>query len=184
MLAQRGVRHFVASLALGRTSVYTGCVRGLVPAVAFLSIVLSVLAVFVPAFARNLRVSRLTEAMESLNHISKQATLIAASRKPGDAYPPSVGLTPEQVPQGQAVTDKPEIWQHPTWLELAFEPKQPHRFSFEFTSNNAPSGATFTARAKGDLDGDAILSNFEISGEYKPGDKPVVFPLEMDREVE
>lgn len=158
--------------------------RGLVPAVAFLAVLLSVLAVFVPAFARNLRVSRLTEAMDSLAHISKQATLIAASRKPGDAYPPSAGLTPAEVPQAQAVTDKPEIWQHPTWLELAFVPEQPHRFSFEFESANAPAGATFTARAKGDLDGDAILSQFEISGEYKPGDKPVVFPLEMDREVE
>jgi hypothetical protein len=159
-------------------------VRGLVPAVAFLAILLSILAVFVPAFARNLRVSRLTEAMDSLAYISKQATLIAASRKPHDAYPPSVGLTPEQVPQGHAVTDKPEVWQQPTWLELAFAPEQPHRFAFEFESNNAPSGATFTARAKGDLDGDAILSEFQISGEYKLDGKPVVFPLEMDREVE
>jgi hypothetical protein len=142
------------------------------------------MAVFVPAFARNLRVSRLTEAMDSLAYLGKQATLIAASRKPHDAYPPSVGLTPEQVPQEQAVTDKPEVWQHPTWLELAFAPEQPHRFSFEFESSNSEAGATFTARAKGDLDGDAIVSEFAISGEYKPGDKPVVFPLEMDREVE
>lgn len=155
-----------------------------VQAVAILAIGLSVLAVFVPAFARNLRVSRLSEAMEGLQHISRQATLIAHSRQPRDAYPPSVGLTPAQVPQGQAVTDKPDTWHHQTWLELAFSPPQPHRFSFEFHSKNAPDVATFRAIARGDLDGDAVTSQFEITGEYRAGGVPVVHELELDRELE
>jgi hypothetical protein len=155
-----------------------------VQAVAFLAIGLSVLAVFVPAFARNLRVSRLSEAMDGLQHISRQATLIAQSRQPRDAYPPSVGLTPAEVPQGVAVADKPDVWQHQTWRELAFAPPQPHRFSFLFESKNAPDVATFVATARGDLDGDAVLSRFEITGEYKVGQGPVVYHLELDREVE
>jgi hypothetical protein len=161
-------------------------VRSLTPvqAVAILAIGLSVLAVFVPAFARNLRVSRLSEAMDGLQHISRQATLIAQSRQPRDAYPPSVGLTPAQVPQGQAVTDKPDTWHHQTWRELAFSPPQPHRYSFEFQSKNAPDVATFRAIARGDLDGDAVTSHFEITGEYRAGGVPVVYELELDRELE
>jgi hypothetical protein len=155
-----------------------------VQAMAVLAIGLSVLAVFIPAFARNLRVSRLSEAMDGLQQISRQASLIAQSRQPADAYPPTVGLTPAQVPQGQAVTDKPEIWQTQTWRELAFSPPQPHRFSFEFQSKNAPEAATFRAIARGDLDGDAVTSRFEITGEYKAGGSPVVYHLELDREVE
>lgn len=155
-----------------------------VQAVAFLAIGLSVLAVFVPAFARNLRVSRLSEAMDGLQHISRQATLIAQSRQPKDAYPPSVELTPAEVPQGHAVTDKADAWQSQTWRELAFAPAQPHRFSFAFESKNALEVATFRAIARGDLDGDAVTSRFEITGEYKLGQTPMVYHLELDREVE
>jgi hypothetical protein len=160
--------------------------RSLTPvqAIAILAIGLSVLAVFVPAFARNLRVSRLSEAMDGLQHIARQATLVAQSRQPRDAYPPSVGLTPAQVPQGQAVTDKPDTWHQQTWRELAFMPSQPHRFSFEFESKNAPDVATFRAIARGDLDGDAVTSRFEITGEYKAGGAPTMYHLELDREVE
>ena len=49
---------------------------------------------------------------------------------------------------------------------------------------NKPSLATFTARASGDLDGDGIYSRFELSGETRPGEAPVVYYVEMDREVE
>ncbi len=158
--------------------------QGLVPAVAFLAIGLSVLAVFVPAFARNLRVSRLTEAVDSLAHISKQATLIAASRKPGDAYPPSVGLTPAEVPQAQAVTDTNRDLATPHVVGAGLCARAAAPVFFRVRKQQRSLGATFTARAKGDLDGDAILGEFEISGEYKPGERPVIFSLEMDREVE
>ena len=159
--------------------------RSLTPlqAVVFVSIMLSVLAVFVPAFARNLRVSRVAEAIDGLGRIGKQATLIAASREVAQAYPPSVGLTPSEVPQGEAVNDE-ELWQQPTWLELGFSPRQPHRFAFEFDSKNGRELSTFRATAFGDLDGDAIYSRFEITGEFRRGQQPVLFPLEMYREVE
>ncbi len=152
-------------------------------AVVFLSILLSVLAVFVPAFARNLRVSRMAEAIDGLHQIGKQASLIAASRETHEAYPPSVALTPREVPQGESVESE-ELWQDPTWLELGFKPRQPHRFAFQFESNNGHELATFRATALGDLDGDAIHSRFELSGEFHRGQQPVLFALEMDREVE
>lgn len=160
-------------------------VRSLTPlqAVVFVSIALSVLAVFVPAFARNLRVSRVAEAIDGLGQIGKQATLIAASRAVSQAYPPSVGLTPSEVPQAAVVSDE-KLWQAPTWLELGFAPRQPHRFAFQFDSENGYEKSSFRAVAYGDLDGDAIHSRFEITGEFKRGEQPVLFPLEMDRNVE
>jgi hypothetical protein len=44
--------------------------------------------------------------------------------------------------------------------------------------------ARFTARALGDLDGDGLFSTFKLEGEVVAGGAPVLFPLEMNREVE
>ena len=38
--------------------------------------------------------------------------------------------------------------------------------------------------AHGDLDGDGVLSSFEVSGSLKPGGVPRTLPLEVIREVE
>lgn len=144
----------------------------------------SVVAVFAPAFAKNLRVSRLAEPLNGLKHIGARATLLASERAVHEAYPASVALTPAEVPKGVAVADDPAIWEHPTWVELGFRPAQPHYFSFQFISDNARRGSRFTARAQGDLDGDGEFSRFELIGEYLPGGEPHLLPMEIVREVE
>jgi hypothetical protein len=155
-----------------------------VEAAALIALGGSVLAVMVPAFARNLHASRLAEPIDGLNRIATRATAIAAARPTSLAYPASVGLTPEQVPRGEALLDPPGTWDHPTWRMLGFEFTVPHRYSFEFLSENGPERALFEARAHGDLDGDGVFSTFEIAGEAVDGRAPVVFPLESSREVE
>lgn len=144
----------------------------------------SVVAVFAPAFAKNLRVSRLVEPIDGLKHIGARATLVASERAVHEAYPPSVALTPAEVPKGAAVTDDPALWEHATWVELDFRPAQPHYFSFQFISDNSRKGSRFTARAQGDLDGDGEFSRFELVGEYPPGGAPHLLPMEIIREVE
>lgn len=148
------------------------------------SIVGSVLAVFIPAFTRHLHASRLVEPLDGLQAIGASATFLASQRPASEAYPTSVGLTPEQVPSGTSVEDPPGTWDHPTWQELGFRIERPHHFSFAFDSATVAGGSKFTARSHGDLDGDGLFSTFEVSGEFLPGKTPLLYPLEMDREVE
>jgi hypothetical protein len=144
----------------------------------------SVLAAALPVFVRNLHASRLTEPVEGLGRIGARSTALAASRAAAHAYPATVGLTPAEVPCGQRVTDPPGTWDHPTWRELQFGFSVPHAFSFAYESHNAPGLARFRARAHGDLDADGLSSTFALSGESRDGALPVVFFLEVQREVE
>lgn len=149
----------------------------------------SVLAVALPTFFRNLHASRLVEPIDGLNRIAARASALAATRPLTLAYPDTVELTPAKVPRGERVTDPPGTWEHPTWQALAFAQTTPHSFSFAFEGHNAVPGtaastAGFRALAQGDLDGDGIVSTFTISGQCGEGSAPVVFALEMYREVE
>jgi hypothetical protein len=144
----------------------------------------SLLAIAVPAFVRNLHASRLAEPIEGLDRIGMRATARAAGRPAVAAYPESVGLTPHDVPRGKPVNDPAGTWDHPTWRELGFTFQVPHSYSFAFESKNSPGHATFRARAMGDLDGDGLYSSFELAGESRDGAEPVVFTLEMMREIE
>jgi hypothetical protein len=161
-------------------------VRALTPVEAAIVVAVagSVLAVTLPEFLRNLHASRLVEPIDGLKQIAGRASALAAGRPTERAYPSSVGLTPEQVPRGERVVDPPGTWDHPTWRALVFQQRVPHGFSFAFESENAPGVATFTASAHGDLDGDGIVSTFEVSGQSLDGHGPMVFALQMYREVE
>jgi hypothetical protein len=144
----------------------------------------SLLAIGVPTFVRNLHASRLVEPVDGLSRIGARATALAAAEPAASAYPDSVGLTPDHVPRGAPVTDPPGTWEHATWRLLDFSFAVPHSYSFAFESHDAPGHATFRAVAHGDLDGDGLLSTFEISGESKDGAEPVLLPMESRREVE
>lgn len=144
----------------------------------------SVTAVAVPAFFRNLHASQLVEPIDGLTTLAMRASALAASRPAAVAYPPSVPLTPEQVPRGEAQADPPGSWDHSTWRQLDFSWTRPHSFAFEFVSENKPEQSKFTARAHGDLDGDGVFSTFEIAGKTDDKTGPVTFPLESYREVE
>lgn len=144
----------------------------------------SVLAVFIPPFVRNLHASRLTEPLDALQRISRRAAELADNAPTLQAFPASVGQTPAQVPRGELVTDPPGTWANPTWRILDFGFETPHAFSFELSSHNAAEGSSYVAIAHGDLDGDGVLSTFQVSGSVRPGGAPQTFPLEVTREVE
>lgn len=144
----------------------------------------SVVAVFVPHFVRNVHASRLAEPISGLNHLATWASVQAAGFPTQLAYPPAVGRTPEQVPAGVATRDPDGAWSHPTWKLLNFRKEEPHRYSFEFESVCTDAGAHFTASAFGDLDGDGELSRFDVYGETRPGTHPVIYSINMDREIE
>jgi len=144
----------------------------------------AVLCSTVPAFVRNLRASRMAEPIDGLQRISTRASAIAAGRPTALGYPPSVGLTPSRVPAGVNVTDTEGTWDSPTWRLLDFRFVTPHAFAFSFESVCANDQSSFIATAHGDLDGDGLVSTFEIRGSVKADAEPTIGGLDIWREVE
>jgi len=145
----------------------------------------SLLAIAIPAFARELHASRFVEPIDGLARLGAGA--VAYAEGPGDGrFPESAPLTPPSTPRGRKETDAPGAWDTPTWRALAFRPAAegvPHAYAFSFESTNG--GAAFVAQAHGDLDGDGVLSTFEIRGTAKPGEKPAVTPgMYVEAELE
>jgi hypothetical protein len=126
-----------------------------------------VLAVAVPAFVSRLRASKLSEPTENLERIVNGAIAHGNTHPAPFVFPPSVGLTPEQVPRGVTVVDKPGTWDHLTWRALHFEITEEHAFAYQFSSSydQSTDTARFAATAHGDLDGDGAESTFTVFGE-------------------
>ncbi len=120
----------------------------------------SVAAVAVPAFVRELHSSHHVEATAGLARLASGALSYAEANQ---HFPESAPLTPAVPPRGKKEADPPGTWDGPTWTALGFRaaPEDvPHAYSFAFDS----TGTSFVARARGDLDGDGILSTFEVRG--------------------
>ncbi|HKQ71408.1 MAG TPA: hypothetical protein VJT73_18820 [Polyangiaceae bacterium] len=145
----------------------------------------AVLAVAVPEFVRGLHASRLAEPVDGLKRIAASALTAAQASGAEPAFPPSVALTPGEVPRGVRADDPPGAWDQPTWKALGFGFDHPHAFSFSFESSQpAPGRSRFRATAHGDLDGDGVVSTFEIEGEADAAGARVVPGMYVDREVE
>jgi hypothetical protein len=147
----------------------------------------SVVAVAVPAFVRNLQFSKLAEPIEGLDRLVTSAVGYAQARPQNISFPPPAPLTPADVPRGAAALDPPGAWDHLTWRSLDFGFTAPHCFAFQFESALDPQSGVmrFVATAHGDLDGDGVLSTFEVRGERRPGEDARVLPgMYVDREVE
>jgi hypothetical protein len=147
----------------------------------------SVLAVAVPSFIENLSFSKLSEPIDGLDRMVTNAVAYAENRPQNISFPPSAPLTPAEVPRGEAAEDSPDAWEHLTWRSLDFRFDRPHHFAFKFDSALDPQTGVmrFVATAHGDLDGDGVLSTFEVRGERVPGQPARVLPgMYVDREVE
>jgi len=147
----------------------------------------SLLAVAVPSFLRNLSFSKLSEPIDGLDRLVSNAIAYSHGRPQNISFPPSAPLTPSEVPRGVKASDPPNAWQHLTWKSLDFSFDAPHSFAFKFDSALDPETGVmrFVATAHGDLDGDGVLSTFEVRGERVPGKAARVLPgMFVDREVE
>jgi hypothetical protein len=147
----------------------------------------SLLTVGVPAFLRNLSFSKMNEPIEGLDRIATAAVAYAEGRPQNISFPPSAPLTPSKVPRGVEQKDPEDAWEHLTWRSLDFRYDAPHGFAFQFDSAVDPQTgvARFVVTAHGDLDGDDVLSTFEVRGERHPGQPARVLPgMFVDREVE
>jgi hypothetical protein len=140
----------------------------------------SLMAVAVPAFSRELHASRFVEPTDGLVRLGASAVAFAETAPPSSpAFPESAPLTPMTPPRGTKEADPTGTWDTPTWQALAFRPAAegvPHAYAFSF--ERGTDATSFVAQARGDLDGDGVLSTFEIRGHARraPGDKPAVVP--------
>jgi hypothetical protein len=144
----------------------------------------TVAATMIPTFLRNVHASRLSEPVDGLKRIAAHATLRASGLPTESAYPDGVPFTPAVTPRAVLELDPAGTWDAATWRALDFSFDAPHAYSFSFESNDTEAHSTFTARARGDLDGDGVTSSFSISGSVDRGGEPTVQPLEIYREVE
>lgn len=147
----------------------------------------SVVMVAVPAFVKNLSFSKLSEPIDGLDRLVTSAVAYSEGRPQNLSFPPSAPLTPEKVPRGVQERDPEDAWEHLTWKALDFRFDGPHGFAFRFESAyDAQTGVSrFVATAHGDLDGDDVLSTFEVRGERVGiGDARVLRGMFVDREVE
>lgn len=145
----------------------------------------SLAAVAIPAFVKELHASRFVEPTDGL---ARLGALAVAYAETNDKFPDSAPLTPAAPPRGKKEADPANTWDHPTWKALGFRASAegvPHAYSFSFDS---AKGNTFVAQARGDLDGDGILSTFEIKGAMRAPDakpKAEVLPgMTIDSELE
>lgn len=143
-------------------------------------------AVAVPAYVRNVRKAKSSEAPVMLRKIyvsSRTYILEEFAARSGPAVQ-------RQFPEPQATTpaascctftgDKcpvaPNDWSTSTWNALHFAVDDPHYYRYEYDSTGstaAGTGSRFVARAMGDLDCDTILSTFEMIGEWSGLDRDV-----------
>ena len=147
----------------------------------------SLLAIAVPAFIENLSYSKLSEPIDGLDRMVSNAVSYAEGRPQSISFPPSAPLTPAEVPRGEPAADPAGVWQHLTWLSLKFRFDKPHSFAFKFDSALDPQTGVmrFVATAHGDLDGDGVLSTFEVRGERRAGEAARVLPgMFIERELE
>jgi len=138
-----------------------------------LSILGSVLVVFVPTFLRRVRTNKISEASEFLQEMSdRAAAYYATSWDSGlrHCLPPAAGPTPTVPSVDPVAVDffAPEQSGHESWTALGFQPDRPIRYSYSFRPDEngcdlEGSGNAWIVsfRAEGDLDGDGVRSIFE-----------------------
>lgn len=136
-------------------------------------------AVAIPAFMKYIKKSRSTEATQFIKKIADGArAYYMEPPTPGFAvvgkqFPGPQGLTgpiPADIscctpPNNGKCTPDASLWADEPWISLQFSVDDPHYYSYSYeVSALSGPGATFTARAEGNLDCDAETSTFEMAG--------------------
>lgn len=143
-------------------------------------------AIAVPAFMRNARKAKSSEAIVNIRKLygaSRSYIIEEHFTQGGTILPPQFPVTELATPltaccgnpNGKCMATS-TTWTAPTWQALQFSLDDPHYFQYEYESTGAVSAGTtsrFTVRALGNLDCDATRSTFEMFGEWSSIDHDV-----------
>jgi type IV pilus assembly protein PilA len=133
-------------------------------------------AVAIPAFMKNARKAKTSEAVTNVQKMyvgargyweeewNDRATIAPPARQF-----PRTAATATQPALGACCPSKcapnPNLWTDPVWQTLRFSIDDPHYYSYTYTGGTATgTNATFSADANGDLNCDGVYSTFEMVG--------------------
>jgi type II secretory pathway pseudopilin PulG len=147
----------------------------LVETAALISLTGILLAAFAPTFFRQLRMSKIAEAVEALDSLYRgtaayyaQERVLSDGKRARRCLPPSAGPTPEKPGPDPQIVDFEAPQTDPTWRALGMSGQQPLRYSYRLLvaqpgcePRGEPVVPAVTFQASGDLDGDGVLSNLE-----------------------
>jgi type IV pilus assembly protein PilA len=84
---------------------------------------------------------------------------------------PTTSKVPTSVPAARKYQSKPSDWSGDVgWSCLHFSLQQPQYFMYEYTATNTTASAgVYSITANGDLDGNGVVSTFQIDGKVQSG---------------
>jgi type IV pilus assembly protein PilA len=135
-------------------------------------------AVAIPAFMKNSRKAKTTEATTNVKklydgarsyfeeEVNARGSIVPIAKQ----FPSNAAVTtaPALVACCAAVGKKcapaPALWTDASWQALKFSMDDPHYYAYTYLSSGTDLTSQFTARANGDLDCDVTYSTFEMVG--------------------
>ena len=132
----------------------------------------------VPALRRYVRLTKTSEAFVSLNRIEVGAVAYhradhfdATGQPVPRQFPGTDGPVPGtpcwNQPQARCAGRDPG-WTNATWRALRFSMENSHYYTYAFSSAGFWEYAQYTATARGNLDGDGIVTTFQSHAGMQP----------------
>ena len=138
-------------------------------------------AVAIPAFMKNARKAKTTEATTNVKKMYDGARSYYEEELNGRG---SVVPIAKQFPSSAATTINPTIgtccalagkkcapdsatWTSAGWQALKFQMTDPFYYSYTFEATGTDTASQFSARANGDLNCDSVTSTFEMVGQVQ-----------------
>lgn len=140
-------------------------------------------AVAIPSFIKHVRRGKTSEALMSLariydgavayyeaEHSDRNGRVLRKEFPRHSGCNPPAGMdccirVPEEVPRGKPVRTTEQEWGRSLcWRALNFSISDPQYYQYQYRKQGFEKDSNFTARARGDLNGDGIYSTFELVG--------------------
>ena len=151
-------------------------------------------AIAIPAFIKYVKQSKVSETGLNLKTIGDGASTyyqkdhytIAGVPVADKQFPIASASVPASVPLGTKLEIPAADLEVTPWKELRFAVSKPVYYQYEYVGTDIAAATKFTAHARGNLDGDAVESDFQMRGSAAGGDLKItpVFLLLPDNELE
>jgi type IV pilus assembly protein PilA len=144
--------------------------------------ILAVLAIYgVRKYIANAKTTEARNAIGQIAHDAQMAfekesggTTVLVARNSSQltrTLCPSSANVPTSVPAGKKYQSKPSDWSGDVgWRCLKFSLEQPQYFMYDYVAGNTTAAAgVYAITANGDLNGDGVLSTFQLNGKVQSG---------------
>jgi type IV pilus assembly protein PilA len=135
-------------------------------------------AVAIPAFMKNARKAKTTEATTNVKKLydgarsyyeeemNARGSIVPLAKQfptqPTTTVAPAVNTCCGQP--GKKCTPDPALWTDASWQALKFQMTDPYYYSYYYLASGTDTASLFSAGAYGNLDCDTVYSTFEMVG--------------------